>query len=57
MHKTVKLFIKYDLQVMTSYQYEAWISETFGDKEIKESFKEVRDGHGYLKGFDVEVRI
>lgn len=54
--KTVKLFITYDINVMTSYQYEEWISKTFGNDEIKETFEEVRDHFGCLKGFNVEVR-
>lgn len=55
--KTVKMFIKYDVNTMTSYQYEDWISKTFGDLEVRESFEEVRDHFGCLKGFNVEVRV
>lgn len=55
--KTVKMFIKYDLEIMTSYEYDHWIQKTFGDLEVKEAYEEVRDHLGYLKGFNIEVRV
>lgn len=55
--KTVKIFIEHDPRIMTSYQYIEWISKTFGDREVEDNFEEIRDRLGYLKGYNVEIRI
>lgn len=51
----LKLYITYDVNVMTSYQVSDWVEKMWGNKVKK--FDEIRDNYGYLKGFDVEVEV
>lgn len=52
----LKLYIKYNMSVMTSYEVSKWVDETFGEDNIIE-FIEIRDPFGRLQGFDVVVKV
>ena len=52
----LKAHFTYDMNVLTSYEFCNWADRVFGADNIV-SYEEVRDGYGYLKGFDLEINV
>lgn len=53
----IVMIVDYKETDMTSYEISDWITETFGEKEIKDDFEEIRDSRGYLTHIKFSVKI
>jgi len=56
-NKRITLYINYEESSGTSYELEEWIQKTFGDCEVKEEYREIRDSLGYLKQLKVVINV
>lgn len=56
-NKRIVLYIDYEESAGTSYELEEWVSKSFGDKEVKEEYEEIRDLYGNLKQLKVVINV
>lgn len=52
----LKAHFTYDINVLTSHEFSELADSVFGEDNIVR-YDEVRDGHGYLKGFDLWIDV